>query len=93
MDILHDYKKVDCHQKAYQLVKSALNSDFIKKYKINPEFDYKENHCIKAIGSGFSLQIDFKKSHLEVDLNLAFPFKLLKPKILASIKKEIGQIV
>ena len=93
MDFSHDYKKVKDRQKAYQLVKSTLTADFIAKYKIDVNFDYQEDRKIDAKGTGFSLQIDFKESCCEIDLHLAFPFNFLKPKILGSIKKEIGRII
>ena len=93
MDFTYEYKKVTDRQKAYQLVKSTLTPAFIARYKINAHFDYQDEQRIHAKGVGFKLQIDFKESCCQVDLDLAFPFKLLKPKILNSIKEEIGRII
>lgn len=94
MELKVNYNLAKDKSEAYKMVEKAITPEYISKWKIKAQLSYEtEKFIISAKGKGFKLVLDFKDSHLDVDLDVSFILKPLGKKFLKSINEELGKVV
>jgi hypothetical protein len=88
------YKKVTSADEAFEVVSKKITPDKIEQFKVKAELDYdKEGKKITASGKGFDLYINFSETELTLDLKLSLVLRPLKGKVLATISKQLANVI
>jgi hypothetical protein len=89
-----NYQKVKSSKEAFQIVKTSITPDSLKKYNVLAEFTYDEaKPRIVAEGKGFTLTMDFYDDSLTMDLDLSFMLKAFRGKIEDLLSNELKKKV
>ena len=87
------YGKVTNKTEAYQAVRGVITPELMEKFKVNPEFSYTENESIAAKGKGFSFELKFLETEVEVHLELSGLLKAFKKQVLTGIEKQVNKVI
>lgn len=92
MDFKVNYNKATNADEAFEIVKAYITPEFLDKFSVKVSVDYdKVKRCVKAQGSGFTLDLIFKEAHCEASLDLAFLLKPLKSSIVEKIQDKLNR--
>jgi hypothetical protein len=94
MSIELSYKNLTNKDDAYTAVKSKVNEEMMKKFKVKASINADDiNQRIKAKGKGFELILDFLDTKVVADLDLSFLLKPLRSKINSELEKELSRVL
>lgn len=94
MSIELNYIKLANKDEAYEAVKSKVNEEMMKKFKVTAKVSSDdEAKKITAKGKGFELKLNFLDSKLVADLDLSFLLKPLRSKINTELEKELNRVI
>ena len=89
-----NYEKAKSSKEAYQVVKTSITPDSLRKYNVEAQFKYDESiPQIVATGKGFTLTMNFYDDSLNMDLDLSFMLKAFKSKIEGMLSTELKKKV
>ena len=93
-DLSFEYKKSENLEEAFKNVKCYVTPENIKKFKVNADISYElDNKKMVATGRGFTLNLHFDDSKVDLELKLSFLLKPLRKTILKQMQKEIAGLV
>lgn len=88
------YTKVSNKDEAYEAVRSKVNDEMMKKFKVKADITYNDSvKNINAKGKGFELNLNFLEDRVESDLSLSLLLRALKSKINSELEKELTKVV
>lgn len=92
MDFKVNYNKATSATDAFNIVKAYITPEFLDKFSVKVSVNYDEaKKCVKATGSGFTLDLNFKDTHCEAKLDLSFLLKPLKGSISEKIQDKLNR--
>ncbi len=92
MDFKVNYNKATTAEEAFGIVKAYITPEFLSKFQVKVGVEYDEaKKCVKASGSGFTLNLKFLEKHCEADLDLSFLLKPLKGSIVEKIQDKLNR--
>lgn len=85
-----NYQNMTNADDAFKKVKSIITPEYIEKFQVKADVSYDEvAKKVKAVGTGFTLELGFFPDHCNVDIDLSFLLRPLKSKILEKIEGQI----
>ncbi len=94
MSLELNYIKSASKDEAYDAVKSKVNEEMMKKFKVSAKVNTDDTaKKIVAKGKGFELNLNFLDSKVVADLNLSFLLKPLRSKINTELEKELNRVL
>lgn len=92
MDFKVNYNKATNANEAFDIVKAYITPEFLDKFSVKVTVNYDDaKKCVKATGSGFTLDLNFKETHCEANLDLSFLLKPLKGSISEKIQDKLNR--
>ncbi len=92
MDFKVNYNKATNANEAFEIVKAYITPEFLDKFSVKVTVSYDEaKKCVKAAGSGFTLDLLFKEAHCEANLDLSFLLRPLKSSILEKVQDKLNR--
>ncbi len=90
MGLKINYQNMTNATDAFNKVKGIITPSYIEKFQVKADVSYDDtNKKVKAVGTGFTLELCFLADHCDVELDLSFLLRPLKSKILEKIEGQI----